>query len=217
MSCQFKDECPSYSGWCEGPKQDFANCVTFLIPAYKRLQSENSALKLKQPIQLDGDAAQSFALALESSRLKQENAKLRAQVEKLWLCLFCGEDAEVNHINIGGGEWTFEVRCPGCGCGTDGNNSREYSVSAWNTRAEPDNKPLTLDELRESQYEPVYMILNSRGEPLGIDGFWMVASVSVYEGEEWLTDSDMTTVSFSDYGETWLAYRRPPAADGEKG
>lgn len=31
MSCQYKDECPSYSGWCEGPKQDFSRCIPFLV------------------------------------------------------------------------------------------------------------------------------------------------------------------------------------------
>ena len=27
MSCQFKDECPSYTGWCESPSQDFSRCI----------------------------------------------------------------------------------------------------------------------------------------------------------------------------------------------
>lgn len=40
MSCQFKSECPSYSGWCEGPKQDFSHCVRFIISAYNRAKSE---------------------------------------------------------------------------------------------------------------------------------------------------------------------------------
>lgn len=35
MSCQYKDQCPSYSGWCNGPKQDFSKCVEFLITAYE--------------------------------------------------------------------------------------------------------------------------------------------------------------------------------------
>ncbi len=35
MSCQYKDQCPSYSGWCNGPKQDFSKCVEFLVTAYE--------------------------------------------------------------------------------------------------------------------------------------------------------------------------------------
>ena len=35
MSCQYKDQCPSYSGWCNGPKQDFSKCMEFLITAYE--------------------------------------------------------------------------------------------------------------------------------------------------------------------------------------
>lgn len=36
MSCSYKNECPSYSGWCEGPRQDFSKCVQFLVSAYER-------------------------------------------------------------------------------------------------------------------------------------------------------------------------------------
>lgn len=149
MSCQFKKECPSYSGWCEGPKQDFANCVTFLIPAYKRLQSENAALKLQQPIHLDGDAARSFALALELSRLKQENAKLRAKPEQ------------------------------------------------------PDNKPLTLDELREMGGEPVWS--NTR------ECYGLVDDREPCNMLFVMTDSRDRISVLDDY------YRRPHSANGEKG
>jgi predicted RNA-binding Zn-ribbon protein involved in translation (DUF1610 family) len=40
MSCRYKNECPSYSGWCEGPKQDFSKCVQFLIPAYENIKKQ---------------------------------------------------------------------------------------------------------------------------------------------------------------------------------
>lgn len=47
MSCKYKKECPSYSGWCEGPKQDFSKCVEFLITAYERVKEElNSSKRL---------------------------------------------------------------------------------------------------------------------------------------------------------------------------
>ena len=40
MRCRYKDECPSYSGWCEGPRQDFSRCIQFLITAYERAREE---------------------------------------------------------------------------------------------------------------------------------------------------------------------------------
>lgn len=45
MSCRYKKECPSYSGWCEGPKQDFSKCVEFLITAYERTKEELKSSK----------------------------------------------------------------------------------------------------------------------------------------------------------------------------
>ena len=45
MSCQFKSECPSATGWCEGPKQDFSRCIPFLASAAKRLEEENRVMR----------------------------------------------------------------------------------------------------------------------------------------------------------------------------
>lgn len=45
MSCQFKNECPSSTGWCEGPKQDFSRCIPFLVSTAKRLEEENRAMR----------------------------------------------------------------------------------------------------------------------------------------------------------------------------
>lgn len=38
MSCKYKDQCPSATGWCEGPRQDFSQCVAFLVSAYETLK-----------------------------------------------------------------------------------------------------------------------------------------------------------------------------------
>lgn len=40
MGCRYKEECPSYSGWCEGEKQDFSRCISFLITAYENVKKE---------------------------------------------------------------------------------------------------------------------------------------------------------------------------------
>lgn len=45
MSCQFKEECPSYSGWCEDPKQDFSRCISFLVTAVKSRDGKIADLK----------------------------------------------------------------------------------------------------------------------------------------------------------------------------
>lgn len=190
----------------------------------KRLEAENTALRLQQPIQLDGDAAKSFALALESSRLKQENAKLRAQVEKLWPCHFCGkEDARLLKCRTNWG-YGWHVTCKQClSAGATAYSDRvgktakteeekdeamkRYAISAWNTRAEPDNKPLTLDELREMSLEPVYIVNENMS-------WWEIVN---FISAEYFHGRIGTELPLNNLGVTWLAYRRPPSADGEKG
>lgn len=48
MSCRYKGECPSYSGWCEGLKQDFSKCVSFLINAYEHEKNKNNKNDLRR-------------------------------------------------------------------------------------------------------------------------------------------------------------------------
>lgn len=36
MSCKYKEDCPCCSGWCDSPKQDYEQCVQFLITAHAR-------------------------------------------------------------------------------------------------------------------------------------------------------------------------------------
>lgn len=43
MSCKYKNDYPSYDGWCEGPKQDFSKCVSFLVTAYENEKKHNSS------------------------------------------------------------------------------------------------------------------------------------------------------------------------------
>lgn len=38
--CKFQTECPSASGWCISPKQDYEKCIPFLISAYKNAKKE---------------------------------------------------------------------------------------------------------------------------------------------------------------------------------
>lgn len=43
MSCKYKNECPSYSGWCEGPNQEFERCIPFLISCVETARAELKA------------------------------------------------------------------------------------------------------------------------------------------------------------------------------
>ena len=51
--------------------------------------------------------------------------------------------------------------------------AEEEAVSAWNRRAQPDNAPLTLDELREMDGQPVWVTYHD-----GSGARWGIVSVS---------------------------------------
>ncbi len=45
MSCKYKDECPSYTGWCECEKQKYEECPQFLITAYENEKKRANKLQ----------------------------------------------------------------------------------------------------------------------------------------------------------------------------
>ena len=45
MSCKYKNECPSYSGWCEASDIDYSKCIPFLITAHEIIAKELEAYK----------------------------------------------------------------------------------------------------------------------------------------------------------------------------
>lgn len=80
MPCQYKDRCPSYSGWCEGPKQDFSRCVEFLIVAYEhdKLLSDpklEKAIKAVSVMDASSGVSQSVYVIEECSELIKELTK----------------------------------------------------------------------------------------------------------------------------------------------
>lgn len=69
-------------------------------------------------------------------------------------CPFCGGEVELmNSIDLPL-EWT--VSCKKCRCKTRYYYSPEKAVEDWNLRNDPPNPPLTLEELRELEGEPVW-------------------------------------------------------------
>lgn len=77
-------------------------------------------------------------------------------------------------------------------------------------RAQPtiakSDMPLTLDELRDMDGEPVYIFRKGYG------GFWYIVKWHGY-GKSWIYHSD-SVITSDEYGENWLAYRCRPE-DGE--
>lgn len=88
----------------------------------------------------------------------------------------------------------------------------EVTIDELLERCAP-NEPLTLDELREMDGEPVYVV--PKDKPAHCGGW---CGVTVWKCDRYsyvslLRDAD-SGWGFEKYGKTWIAYRRPP--EGEK-
>lgn len=131
-------------------------------------------------------------------------------------CPFCGGEAVAfkdNYDKCG-------VYCSCCNmilgvaleCGTelkDGWRAEfetpEEAISAWNRRAQPSEKPLTLDELRGMDGEPVYVIRVS-GAKIKM---WVIACPNEY-GLTQDRNAESQLMAWSTYGRVWLAFRSKP-------
>ena len=70
MSCKYKPDCPSRSGWCEGPQQHYERCVPFLISATNRCIHESAAQK---------ENADRWKLEAKKQAVETDHWKLEAQ------------------------------------------------------------------------------------------------------------------------------------------
>ena len=64
-------------------------------------------------------------------------------------------------------------------------------------------EPLTLEELRQMDGEPVYVL----DLGIGKDSQWCILSVGDYYSAAMVGGSECVSFHFDDYGETWLAFR----------
>jgi hypothetical protein len=102
----------------------------------------------------------------------------------------------------------YLVRCKHCKIVSlvEAGNPNEAAEKV-NRRAAPENKPLTLEQLRQMGGEPVWIVLlNIAKQPrceivteVHEDGIWMACA-----------DDDNDYAAFGLYGKTWLAYARKP-------
>ena len=83
-----------------------------------------------------------------------------------------------------------------------------YKMAEYALRAQQEvekNEPLTLDELREMDGEPVWVVNSDFKKSDGFSDEWALVSSQRRNAE-----STGTIYHFEDYGKTWLAYRRKP-------
>ena len=96
----------------------------------------------------------------------------------------------------------------------DGLNQAMWEITHAPTLTQP-NEPLTLEELREMDEEPVYVV--PKDKPAHCGGW---CGVTVWKCDRYsyvslLRDAD-SGWGFEKYGKTWIAYRRPPEGEEEE-
>ena len=92
----------------------------------------------------------------------------------------------------------------------DGEAEEYHAMFATMLEESMQNEPLTLDDLREMDGEPVWIV---NPDALGY-GRWGLVD-GVYQAEDDQVLMLRGDYSCHYYGKTWLAYRRPP--EGEEG
>lgn len=134
--------------------------------------------------------------------------------EKLKSCPFCPGEAAIVNFKPHQPEGYWQVMCRKCGIKTRYHQGKYDAVKAWNTRAGDENPPLTLEELRQMEGEPVYIIYNADG-----DGMWRIFhqiddNFGADSGPgEYAKFEDGSSLEAWKYGKTWLAYRRKPEGE----
>ena len=113
-------------------------------------------------------------------------------------CPFCGgtyithEIIPVKHADV---KEYYRTICKDCKCGTSMRMSEKDADSDWNRRAEPANEPLTLEQLRQMDGEPVWCVEKQE---------WMLYRASVdrlSDGEYMFVPDNLTVYAHKPGGE----------------
>ena len=83
MSCKYKLDCPSSSGWCEGPQQYYERCVPFLISAANRCIHESDT----QKAETERWKMEAQKQAAETDRWKMEAQRQAAETGEMMITL----------------------------------------------------------------------------------------------------------------------------------
>lgn len=139
-------------------------------------------------------------------------------MEELKPCPFCGGgciQADEMESMWDKSETCWRLICLDC-CADIQRETEQEAIAAWNRRAETENKPVTLDELREMDGEPVWCV----------DGGGLNRCCLVNAGYGDCIDNESTSWNFEFYGMTgdgknglhrmgWIAYHHKPKGETE--
>lgn len=125
-------------------------------------------------------------------------------------CPFCGNLAEILDNGAGG----YKIMCTNfvsCPIETAYLSSKKIAIRVWNNRTRP-NPPLTLEQLKNMQGEPVY-IVPIKGKDW--EKHWSILKDGRVTATSMTVRGRMYFHYLEDYGKTWLAYRRKPESEDE--
>ena len=81
----------------------------------------------------------------------------------------------------------------------------------------PPNEPLTLEQLREMDVEPIYVTTKNYGDGWCILNWHGVDRSYTYFSRTGTSEGmSATPLSAKTYGDLWIAYRRPPEGEEDK-
>ena len=133
-------------------------------------------------------------------------------MEELKPCPFCGS----TNVGISPYDGAKTVVCMDCLCmsaGYRGEKAATNAIAAWNLRAALENKPLTLEQLRQMDGEPVWFDWDNVGwaKVVVIDGHPRIAT-AVERGNGYechlYTPTDI-------YGNSYAYARKPEGSEKE--
>ncbi|MCI1956137.1 MAG: Lar family restriction alleviation protein [Oscillospiraceae bacterium] len=129
-------------------------------------------------------------------------------MEELKACPFCGsknvnftpDDEQQCEDTTTGFIW-----CRDCDFSSDSFYSQKIAAEKWNRRAAPENKALTLEQLRQMDGEPVWVTFEPEDDGTPIEPCWMLVVA-----EERRLATEYEWVDWGDQG--YRAYARRPEA-----
>lgn len=116
-------------------------------------------------------------------------------------CPHCGWGTIVDM----GGLFSHAAGCNSCGARTKKYKTWKEAVHEWNRRAESENPPLTLEQLKQMDGQPVYIVFLLEPDK----SEWKLLDGNTKRCTLFRSDYSL----FNDgYGKTWIAYAHKPEA-----